>query len=171
MAHPPVVIVDEQDNVVGAEMVDVAWKKGLYHRIVRIMVEDEQGRILLQKRTANMDLYPNCWDHSAAGHVDEGDGYEIAAKRELHEELGLGTAPLEEIATYRTNGEYRGRVLNRFNRLYRARVPADTQFQVEPDEVSEVRWFTLAEIRQLLAEHPEQCTDGLTQVIGEYYSA
>jgi isopentenyldiphosphate isomerase len=135
------------------------------------MVEDEQGRVLLQKRTANMDLYPNCWDHSAAGHVDEGDTYDSAAQRELEEELGLHDMTLEAIAVYHTNGEYRGRILNRFNKLYRVRVPADVQVTIEPEEVSEVRWFSVGDIRTLITEHPEQVTDGLAYVMQEYYRA
>jgi 16S rRNA (adenine1518-N6/adenine1519-N6)-dimethyltransferase len=169
MAYPPVAIVDEQDKVIGAEMLAVAWEKGLYHRIVCIMVEDEQGRILLQKRATTMVLHPNYWDNSAAGHVDEGDSYEQAAQQELQEELGIENAALQEIATYRTNEAYEGRILNRFNRLYRARIAADRPIRVETEEVSEARWFTLAEIKQLIHEHPGQVTEGLQQVIREHY--
>jgi len=171
MAYPPVVIVDEHDSVIGAEMLAKVWKEGLYHRIVYITVVDEHDRILLQCRSANMELFPNCWDDSAAGHVDEGDTYETAAVREVEEELGLSNIKLEEIATYRTNEEYKGRKLNRFNRLYRARVPASTRFQAPEDEVSELRWFTFDEIRQLAAEHPERITVGLMQNLEYYYPA
>ena len=171
MAYPPVVVVDEHDSVIGAEMLAKVWEKGLYHRIVYILVEDESGRILLQRRSANMELYPNCWDDSAAGHVDEGDTYKSAAMREVEEELGLTDVTLEEVATHRTNEEYQGRKLNRFNKLYRARVASDTQFQAPADEVTEVRWFTLAEIRKIAAEHPDQVTGGLILNLEYYYPA
>jgi isopentenyldiphosphate isomerase len=169
VAYPPVVIVDEKDEVVGAEMLPVAWERGLYHRIVAVMVEDEAGRILLQHRSPNMVLYPDMWDNSAAGHVDEGFTYETAALQELEEELGISGFKLEEIATYRSNERYGGRILNRFNRVYRVRVPADTAFRVEPEEVSEVRWFTPAELRALIAEHPQKVAEGLAQIMGQYY--
>ncbi|HKU18960.1 MAG TPA: NUDIX domain-containing protein [Candidatus Saccharimonadales bacterium] len=168
MTHPPVIVVDEHDNVIGAETLKEVWKHGLYHRIVRIMVEDPDGRILLQKRAPNMDLSPGRWDHSAAGHVDEGDNYEQAAARELHEELGVDTE-LQQVATYRTNGNFQGRILNRFNRLYRCMLPADTPFKLQPEEVSEVRWFTVDEIKRLIAEHPERVTDGIVDVMERFY--
>src|SRR6185369_12199563 len=97
MAHPPVVVVDEHDREIGAAMLAEVWEKGLYHRIVHVIAEDEQGRVLLQHRAANARLWPNCWDHSAGGHVDEGYTYKQAAKAEVAEELGLHDVALEEI--------------------------------------------------------------------------
>lgn len=169
MVHKPVVIVDDDDNVVGAAELEKVWREGLKHRIVRTMVEDEDGRVLLQKRSRHMELYPDCWDHSAAGHVDDGDTYEQAAQRELQEELGISGFPLKEIASYPTNGEFKGRKLNRFNKLYVAVVPKDQHFAFDEHEVGEVRWFTKAEIRTLMQEHPEQVTDGLVQIFGKHY--
>lgn len=171
MAHMPVVVVDENDEVIGAEMLPMVWKHGLYHRIVRIMAEDESGRILLQKRSPNMNTLPGLWDHSAAGHVDEGDDYLDAALRELSEELGVSGVELEEIDSYRTNINYIGRILNRFNKLYRVRIPADTKFTLQPEEVAEVKWFTPAEVRKLLADSPDLCTDGLTYAMSKHYGA
>lgn len=48
-----------------------------------VIVEDAQGRILLQKRTDN-----GCWGY-AGGTVEMGERVEDAAKRELFEETGL----------------------------------------------------------------------------------
>jgi len=171
MAHPPVVIVDEHDNVIGAAPLAEAWEKGLCHRIVRIMALDEQGNILLQRRAPHMNLYPDRWDHSAAGHVDEGDEYEDAAKREMQEEIGIAGVPLEEIASYPTNGTYKGRILHRFNKLYKAHVPRNSNIVTQEDEVGEVRWFTPQELHNLVRNHAEQCTPDLVQVAMEYFGA
>lgn len=171
MAHPLVIIVDEHDAVIGSARLEEVWQKGLYHRIVRIMVEDDQGRILLQKRSADMELYPNCWGESGSGHVDAGETYDHAAVRELKEEVGIKGLPLKAIANYQTHGTYQGRILNRFNRVYRARFTQDTPMHADREEVSDVQWFTLATIRELIANHPDQVTDGLTDVIKSCYPA
>ena len=45
--------------------------------------------VLLQKRGANKQTFPNFWDVSVAGHVSAGETIEDAALREVKEEIGL----------------------------------------------------------------------------------
>jgi isopentenyldiphosphate isomerase len=169
MAYLPVQVVDEDDKVIGSAPLEDVWRTGQIHRIVRIMVEDEAGRILLQKRSAHVGLFPLCWDHSAAGHVDEGDTYETAVKRELQEELGIAGVPLKEIAHYRTDHTVDGHRLNRFNKLYKTVVKADQSLHIDEHEVAEARWFTLNDIEKLIHDHPNQVTEGLVQAMKDYY--
>jgi isopentenyldiphosphate isomerase len=82
-------IVDENDEPIGATSSQEARDKGLYHRIARVILKDENGRILSQRRSATKSLYANLWTDSASGHVDEGESYEVAIKRELLEETGI----------------------------------------------------------------------------------
>lgn len=165
-----IAVVDENDKPLGEFPQEEVWEKGLLHRIVRIMVEDEQGRILLQKRSMEVDTFPGCWDHSAAGHVDVGEDYEEAAKRELQEELGISNATLHKVAVYRTNNTFKGRKLNRFNALYKATIDSATALDLQESEVSDAKWFTLHEVKKLIAEQPNGVTDGLTQVVTDYYA-
>ncbi len=169
MPYPPIQIVDEQDRPIGGASIDEAREKGLYHRIARIMVEDNQGRVLLQFRNNKVVAYPNCWDNSAAGHVDEGETYEQAAYRELDEEIGLRNVQLEEVGTYishQTNGDQQ---TNRFNKVYKAQVSDDTVFLLQPEEVAEVKWFTVSEVHKMIKNYPEVITDGLEDVFARYY--
>src|SRR5262249_22085291 len=71
----------------------------LLHRAVHIFVFNSRGELLLQKRSAHKDEYPNCYTSSASGHLAAGESYERAAPRELEEELGL-CAPLERLAKF-----------------------------------------------------------------------
>lgn len=157
----PIQIVDENDSPIEARTIEEAQQKGLWHRIVRVMIQDSQGRILLQKRRPNLELYPDCWDTSIGGHVDAGEDYLTAAKRETTEETGLSDVSLREVEYYRSQALYRGRTLNRFNKTYTTVVSANQKFVPDPHEVAEFRWFTLEEARRLLEEQPESVTDGL----------
>src|SRR5664279_859085 len=96
----PIIIVDEDDRPIGQATKPEVWAQGLRHRIVRIMIENDQGELLLQHRTPTMALYPNRWDNSVGGHVDAGEDYLTAAKRELDEELGITDTPLQEMGYY-----------------------------------------------------------------------
>lgn len=62
---------------------------GDWHVAAFVWVFDARGRVLLQRRSPDKDVWPGRWDASAAGHVLAGERIEEAARRELFEELGL----------------------------------------------------------------------------------
>lgn len=168
MTYPPVIVVNEEDIPIGLAMLAEVWDKGLYHRVVRIMAEDGHGRILLQKRSANMTVFPNCWDNSAAGHVDEGMTYETAALQELAEELGVTHQGLAEIGYYLYKGTHSGRIMNQFQKVYRILLDHDPVTK-DDHEVAALKWFTIEEAKALVRDHPDQVTPGLKNVFERYY--
>jgi isopentenyldiphosphate isomerase len=62
---------------------------GDWHVAAFIWVYDGRGRVLLQRRSPDKDVWPERWDASAAGHVQAGEPIDEAAQRELAEEIGL----------------------------------------------------------------------------------
>lgn len=156
-------VVDEQDNPIGGGAYDELHREGLRHRIVRVMIEDEEGNILLQRRTSSAPLFPNCWDNSAAGHVDEGETYDAAAQRELAEEVGITGVTLREVRHYKTDGRFEDRILKRWNKLYSALVPKGTEARPQLDEVQSVRWVTRHELQELIKLCPGEVSDGLLE--------
>ncbi|HTH72365.1 MAG TPA: NUDIX domain-containing protein [Candidatus Pristimantibacillus sp.] len=164
MAYPPVVIVDEQDRPIGTAMLREAWAKALRYRVVAVLVEDEAGRILLQKRAAGMEIDPGRWDISVGGHVDEGQTYESAAAAELHEELGLGGLTLRPIGVEFFSEESQDRHMNNFLKVFKVVISGQTEFRLGQTEVSDAQWFTPEEFAALLRDHPEQCSKFLKDI-------
>ncbi|HSW99977.1 MAG TPA: NUDIX domain-containing protein [Patescibacteria group bacterium] len=161
MTHPPVVIVDKEDQVVGEEMLDEARLRGLIYRLVFIVAVGSDGRVLLQKRSSKMRLWPGCWDISAGGHVDDGHTYEEAARFELEEELGVRGVPLREIAHFYMDTPLWGNVpAKRFCKLYQTSLDALPEGLGE-EEVAAVHWFTKDELRALVSSQPTQIAEGL----------
>lgn len=157
-------VVDEDDNPIGGATKAELHANGLRHRVSRIILEDEGGNVLLRRRRDNDGrIWEGCWDTSAAGHVDEGEAHYEAALREMSEEIGLTDIVLNEVAHYKTDGEYKGRLLNRWNRLYRAVIPQGTSLHLQEEEVAEVKWFTPDELRQLVEDNPDKISDGLLE--------
>ena len=66
-----------------------------------VIIEDGQGRILLQLRTDN-----HRWSFSAAGSMEPGESAEDTARRELLEETGLTAHALELYGVYSGPEEY-----------------------------------------------------------------
>ncbi len=170
--YPPVVVVDENDHETGSAMLADVWKNGLYHRVVAVFIEDDQGRMLLQLRSPNVKIYPNRWDQAAGGHVDEGQSYEQAAHNELAEELGLQNITLKELGTFRTNSESEGgRIINQFERVYLAQVPHDIMLKPGLDEVKKLQWFASSELKTKIVQRPEEFTPGLLHGLRTYFPA
>jgi isopentenyldiphosphate isomerase len=151
MNYPPVVIVDAKDRVVDWKPLPEAWEKGLIHRVVYVIVEGRDGRILLHRRSDAMKLYPGCWD-TVCGHVDVTPDYEESAKIELREEAGVLDAVLDEIDYFYTEAPYNNGITpKRFIKIFRTLAEGRLGL-VDDYEVTESRWFTLEEIESLPKE-------------------
>ena len=127
-------VVDENDRLLREASRAEVHGDNLPHRAVHVLIFNEKGEILLQKRGRWKDRHPLRWDSSAAGHVNAGEEYDETARRELDEELGI-TVPLERIgklsASERTDQE--------FICIYRGRHTGT--FKMEPAEIETVQFF------------------------------
>ncbi|MBI3109478.1 diphosphomevalonate decarboxylase [Candidatus Daviesbacteria bacterium] len=83
------IVVDRSDRVIGYEPRSICHQKRLLHRTVAVIVFNDKGEVLLQKRSMNVDTNPGLYTLSATGHVSQGETYLEAAKKELLEELGI----------------------------------------------------------------------------------
>jgi isopentenyldiphosphate isomerase len=145
-----VVVADEDDNVIGAEFMMDAIKKGMIRRAARIYVFNESGQLLVQQRSKNV-LKPLLLDQSAAGHVDEGETYLEAANRELFEELGLSGYSLTEVAiSFRTTDFY--------NAIYKLVIPDNTVINFDPEELEQIMWLDISDLDSKMKNEPEKFT-------------
>src|SRR5690348_2474707 len=86
-------LVDLEDCVIGrVRRGDAHRDPRLIHRSVQVLVFTSDGSLLLQRRAATKDLFPDSLCASASGHVAAGANYEESARRELLEELGVAPA-------------------------------------------------------------------------------
>lgn len=151
-------VVDENDQVTGTATRAEVHAQRLVHRAVHVFVFNKRGDLLLQKRSLLKDLCPGVWDSSVAGHLDSGETYEAAARRELGEEMGISpeTAP-EEIAKISPCPETGWEHV----RLYRVRHDGSVRFPSA--EVEAAMWFPLAEIEAWVAARPADFAPGFLE--------
>ena len=145
---PKIAIVNEKDEVIGAVSEEELYERNHLHRIVHILLFDEKGRIMLQKRSKTKSYAPSCWVTSAGGRVDEGETYEMAAYRELKEEIGM-CAVLEEIGKYYYEHKESG--VNYFMTIYKAEYRGES-LVLQESEVEAVEFCTLAKINELIRD-------------------
>ena len=83
-------ILDAQGKNTGkTAMKSVAHRYGWFHATVHIWCYTSDGHVLLQQRGATKKTFPLLWDVSVAGHIEANESVELAAQREIEEEIGL----------------------------------------------------------------------------------
>jgi len=173
MTEARVQIVDEQDQPIGGATKKEAFAKGLIRRVVRGLTQDEHGRLLLHKRAPTKQPNPNLWDWLPSGHVDEGETYDQAIRRESEEELGIPRDEIsfEPIETYYTSRQAGDFLLNSFSRVYKISIKTDKPIQLDTSEATELRWFTPKELANALKNEPEKFAPSVALLLSKYYKS
>lgn len=140
-------IVEANGLVVGqASRENVHNGSKLLHPVVHLHIIDRNSRLFLQKRSMNKDLLPGRWDTAVGGHVDYGELLESALYRETAEELGLRDFNPVLIRTYVWESDVERELVNVFATV------GDFTPSLNPEEISEGRYWTLEEIEKNLGK-------------------
>lgn len=160
-------VLDEKGNITGeVKLRKEVHKDGDYHRSAHVWVINSNGDILLQRRCATKDTYPNMLDISSAGHLVAGDDSISCAIRELKEELNLDaeTESLIFLDTLVKNTRCETSINNEFADIYLYRTNKeikDMKFQEE--EISEILFVPYKKFKAMvkngqkdLLSHPNE---------------
>lgn len=133
-------IIDKSGKIIGkATREECHQNKSLAHRTVHVLVFNSKGELFLQKRSMDKDIQPGKWDTSVGGHVDLGETFDQAVKRELREELGIKVA-VEHIYDYWMYSEVETEYVRTYLCTY------DGDIKIDAKEISEGRFWTKTEI-------------------------
>lgn len=157
-------IVDEMGQPTGETVErEIAHRDGIRHRTAHVWIfrkKDERVQILLQKRSDNKDSDPGCYDISSAGHIPAGVDYIPSALRELKEELGVEIRGEELIycgqRSFRFEKEFHGKPFRdwQVSNVYALWLDKEeTEFVLQEEEVSEVRWFDFGDCVEAVREN------------------
>ena len=127
-----------------------AHEKGYWHKIACVFVVNDEGKIILQKRSANKDNNPNCWTASASGHIDAGETEIDGALREMREEIGViaNSNELKYIGRVFENNISSDRKVNHISYIYVLYKNIKLKDLVlQEEEVSDVKYFTFTEAK------------------------
>lgn len=136
-------------------------RSGLRHKAVSVFVMDGD-RVLLQRRALGKYHTPGLWTNTCCTHPHWGESAAVSAQRRLDEELGItGLDPV-----FRDRVEYRadvggGLIEHEVVDIFVAGAGPDLALTPNPEEVCEVRWATLFDLREEVARHPNRFTPWL----------
>lgn len=150
--------VDEYDRVVGVVERSEATRQGWLHRIAVTVCRDPEGRILVMRRAAGIQM-PGQATLMCGGAVDPGESYEVAAARELEEELGV-SALVRHIFKYRCYTAVSPIWLGVHEAVVTGAVSPDSR------EIAWHQWTPEAEVRRLFNDG--QFSAHVEDVFGRY---
>ena len=151
-----VVLVDEDDRVMGTEGKMAAHIAGKLHRAVSVFVFNTDGQLLLQRRAASKYHSAGLWSNTCCGHPRPGEEPERAAHRRLQDEMGFD-CPLRSgfgfIYKRRLDGDL---VEHEYDRVFVGH--HDAAPSPAPDEVADWRWAGVDEVLTGLETTPQRYT-------------
>jgi isopentenyl-diphosphate delta-isomerase len=158
-------VVDAEDRVVTQAPRREVHARHLLHRAVHVLVHNAQGRLFLQRRSPQKDTFPGCWDSSCSGHLDAGEDYLTAARRELGEELGWHDAshpfrPVVKLPASPATG-------HEFIDIFLLG-PVEGPFTLHPEEITEGRWIAPSALDAELRQAPETFAGALRLLWAEH---
>jgi len=118
---------------------------GTYHLVVHICVFNANNEMLIQQRQPFKEGWPNMWDVTVGGSAIAGDTSQMAAERELFEEIGY------RINFSHVRPHFSIHFDAGFDDYYLVEENIDIEkLHLQYEEVQQVRWATEDEILRLL---------------------
>ena len=138
------IVVNEKDEIIGYKSrYECHHDKSLIHRAIDVVLFNNEGKIAMQKRSAQKDLFAGYYCVTATGHVNKGETREEAAYRELKEEMGVAGVRLEKKETFIVRDAKETEMITLFVGTY------DASFDFPSDEVESIHYFSQSEMQNI----------------------
>lgn len=123
------------------------FKENTYHLVVHVCIFNLEGKMLIQQRQPFKDGWPNMWDITVGGSAVSGDTSQLAAEREVYEEIGYKLS-LDGIRPSLTINFDKG-----FDDIYLIQKDIDiSKLKLQYEEVQSVKWASKEEILSMIDE-------------------
>mgnify|MGYP000577569105 FL=1 len=151
-----VVLVDEQDQVIGQLEKMEAHRSGLLHRAFSVLIFNTKGELLLQQRAAHKYHSPLLWTNTCCSHQRPGESNLAAAARRLKEEMGMETQLVEAFSFIYKAKLDQGLTEHELDHVlfgYTNQNPV-----INTDEVEAYKWISINDLLHDLENSPETYT-------------
>ena len=160
-----VVVVDGDDREIGrAGKLDAHRSPGVRHRAFSLMVHDD-GEWLLQQRASSKYHFAGLWSNTCCSHPRPGEDVVRAARRRLHEELGMTARSFEAVGRFEYAADDPASGLVEREIVHVVVAQAVSGPRPAAAEVDRVRWLGADELLREITRRPAAFTPWLPGVL------
>ena len=146
-------------------------QRGLRHMAVSVFVMDGE-RVLIQRRALSKYHTPGLWANTCCTHPRWGETALDCAQRRLAEELGITGLHLRAAGGVEYRAEVgSGLIEHEVVDIFVAEAAADLTIVLNPDEVMETRWITLADLSDDVVVRPDLYTPWLRIYLADHQTS
>lgn len=163
-------LVDQTGAAAGScSVAEAHTAPGRTHRAFSVLLRDEAGRVLLQRRARVKTRFAGRWSNTCCGHPGPGEDVAAAAARRLTAEMGLTpehTTRLTEagVLAYQASDPASGLVEREWDHVLVATLTGGAPAP-DPAEVSEYAWVSPAAVLAGILSNPGNYTPWLPGVL------
>ena len=148
------ILVDSQDAVVGYAEKMATHRHGWLHRAFSIVIFNDAGEMLLQRRAAGKYHSAGLWANACCSHPLEGHDALADAHERLSFEMGFDCPLTHKFAfIYRAEFAEVDLTEHEFDHVYFGTY--NGELKPNPDEVQAFRWAEMAALAQEMDERPD----------------
>ena len=156
MADEYLDIVDQNDQVIGKDLKKNKIPNGFISRVVAMFLVDKDKNFLICQRSDKKTNAAGLYDLSAFGNVQSGESYEIAAARELKEEMGVD-CQLQFLDKIYMENHNDGKVFKIFCGIFLGFIGEN---YTPNHEIIKITKMTFGEVESAIATNPSQFCPG-----------
>ena len=151
-----IILVNEADEEVGSGEKLMVHQQGLLHRAFSVLIFNDNNDLLIHQRVFDKYHSGGLWTNTCCGHPNVNEDIKAAAERRLGEEMGF-SCQLDFLYKfhYLTNFENQlteNEIDHVFTGVY------NDSFEVNPAEVLNYKWVSIADIMEEVANNPQNYT-------------
>jgi isopentenyl-diphosphate delta-isomerase len=161
-----VILVDENDNLIGtAEKMD-AHKNPKLHRAFSIFIINSKDELLIQKRADDKYHCPGMWANTCCSHPRPGESLEKAAHRRLQEEMGFDTELMKVFSfIYKTEFD-NGLTEEEYDHIFLGKWDGTPKINLQ--EVEDYKWISGDFLKEDIKKNPEIYTAWFKIALGQF---
>jgi isopentenyl-diphosphate delta-isomerase len=158
-------LVNNDDVVIGQKPRSAVYAEKLTNfRVINAFVVNDRGELWIPRRTANKRIYPLHLDVSVGGHVETGETYEDAFRREAAEELNIDIQHVQYKLLGHLTPSSSG--VSAFMQVYE--IPQNSDPQYNPRDFVESFWLSPHALLQKIADGDKAKSD-LEKLVRAFY--